>query len=103
MKDFCEENGLIFLEDTIDGLYEKGLVKSLAEHPEYRYFDRGVVIIFRDEPFPEYYMGEASPENTLVMNVTQWQSGDGAVGGLYTLEKRDGVWTITKMWRSWVS
>ena len=93
MKSFCAKNGYTLLEDTYDGLLEKGLIKSSVEYPDYRYFENGILITFQDISYSK---------NRIVTNARKWQGPDGAFGGNLTLEKQD-VWTITENNRVWVS
>jgi hypothetical protein len=87
MQAFCEQEGLTLLEDTIDGLTEKGLIKDL-------YFEEGIVISFEDT---------LREDTKLVTKGMKWRSGLGAIGGEFTLEIKDGAWTITEEGPRWIS
>ncbi len=84
MRAFCDREGFTLLEDTIDGLTEKGLIKDL-------YFEDGVVISFKDA---------SRTDKKLVTDAMIWRSGLGATGGTYTLENKGGLWTITATGRN---
>ena len=87
MQDFCNENGYIFMLDTIDGLKEKGYVINLG-------FPEGFVITFDD----------LSLENdTLVTAAMKWRSGDGAIGARYTVKLKNDAWKIIKTDKWWIS
>ena len=87
MQNFCDENGYIFMLDTIDGLKEKGYVIDLG-------FPEGFVITFDDMRLDN---------STLVTEAMKWRSGDGAVGAEYTVKLIKGVWEITNTNKGWIS
>jgi len=86
-EEFCEANGYILLQDTIEELEEKGYIKDL-------YFEEGFVIIFDDKELRE---------GKLITAVTKWRSGLGAIGADYTVELKRGIWKITKTENNWIS
>jgi len=94
MKSFCDNNGYVFMQDTRAGLFEKGLLKSLEEYPDYKYFKNGILIMFQDI---------SVTENRIVINASKWQSPDGAFGGNLILENQRGIWTVTSNNRVWMS
>ncbi len=87
MSAFCEKEGYTLLEDSIDGLIEKGVIQDL-------YYEDGIVVSFDDTELTE---------TTLATNATKWRSGLGAIGGEYRLEKKDGEWSITEIGAQWIS
>jgi hypothetical protein len=87
MNAFCNKEDLTLLEDSVDGLIEKGLVKD-------SYFEEGIVIEFDDTELTD---------SKLVTDARKWRSGLGAIGGTFTLEKQGGVWSITETENQWIS
>ena len=87
MSAFCEKEGYTLLEDSIDGLIEKGVIQDL-------YYEDGIVVSFEDTELTE---------TTLATKATKWRSGLGAIGGEYWLEKKDGEWSITEIGAQWIS
>ncbi len=86
-KGFCDKNGFTLLIDNYEGLIEKGYIKDM-------YFEDGIIIKYEDV---------ALKDNKLVTNVSKWRSGKGAIGGKYTLEKKDGKWKIISGGVQWIS
>ncbi len=87
MHDFCDKEGYVLLENNFEGLKKAGLIKEL-------YFEEGIIISFRDESFSE---------NKLVTEASKWRSGLGAIGALYTVEKREDIWEIIEVGNFWIS
>lgn len=84
---FCKKDGFTLLVDTMDGLNEKGYIKNLS-------LEEGIVIAFEDTSLTD---------TKLVTQGRKWRSGDGAIGGTFTLEKKNGTWSITKTENQWIS
>jgi len=87
MQEFCDENGYVFMLDTIDGLIEKGYVIDLG-------FPEGFVIAFDD-----VRLGNS----VFVTEAMKWRSEDGAVGAKYTVTLRHNAWEILKTDKNWIS
>jgi hypothetical protein len=87
MQIFCDENGYVFMLDTIEGLKEKGYVIDLG-------FPEGFVIVFNDVQLEN---------GTLITEAMKWRSGNGAVGAEYTVKLRNNTWEVTKTDKSWIS
>jgi hypothetical protein len=87
MANFCDKEGYTLLEDGYDGLVEKGLITEL-------YFEDGVIISFDDVSLSD---------DKLCTNASKWRSGLGAIGAEYTVEYKDGEWTITNEQGMWIS
>ena len=87
MQEFCEKSGYALLEDSFEGLEEKGYIKDLN-------FIDGFLLSFNDKELDE---------NKLITSGVKWFSGLGAVGADYTVEKNHGVWEITDTGGFWIS
>ncbi|MCL2518572.1 MAG: hypothetical protein FWF15_08425 [Oscillospiraceae bacterium] len=87
IQSFCDSNEYILLQDTIEGLIEKGYVKDL-------YFEEGFVIVFNDIELTK---------NNLVTSAQKWRSGTGAIGADYTVTFKNNAWEITKTTNTWIS
>lgn len=87
IQGFCDSNGYTLLQDTHEGLAEKGYIKDL-------YFEEGFLISFSDKDLSE---------DTLVTAAQKWRSGLGAIGAEYTVKKKNDTWEITKTDNSWIS
>jgi len=87
MEAFCEDEGLTLMQDTVEGLTEKGYIRDL-------YFEHGIVIAFADSSLTD---------TMLCTQASKWRSGLGSIGGDYTLEKKAGIWTVTASENNWIS
>lgn len=87
MEAFCEDEGLTLMQDTVEGLTEKGYIRDL-------YFEHGIVVAFADSSLTD---------TMLHTQASKWRSGLGAIGGDYTLEKKAGIWTVTASDNNWIS
>ena len=87
MEAFCEKEGYTLLEDSVQGLIEKGVIQDLN-------YEDGIVVSFVDTELTD---------TTLTVEATKWRSGLGAIGGEYKLEKKDGAWSITERGAQWIS
>ena len=87
MQDFCDNHGYTLLQDSFDGLTERGYIKDL-------YFENGFLISFNDIELDD---------DTLVTSASKWRSGLGAIGSEYTVKYGNNAWEITKIDKSWIS
>ena len=87
VQGFCKDHGYTLMQDTIEGLQQKGYIKDL-------YFADGFVIGFKDVSL--------EPDK-LVTKAQKWRSGTGAIGGQYTLEKKGQFWALTDVTGEWIS
>ncbi len=88
LQEFCDAHGFELLLDTFDGLVEKDYI------PEGVSFTEGSFIAYEDT--------ESGPDQ-LVTAAYKWKGNLGAIGGEYTVEKKDGAWEITKIEVQWIS
>jgi len=80
--DFCKKHGYTLLEDTWEGLKEKGFLEPIFED---RYsFNDGILISFTDIDLKE----------DKLVTMGGKSSGPG-IGARFTAEKKDGVWEVT--------
>ena len=87
VRAFCASHGYTLMLDTFEGLQSKGYIKDLS-------FADGFLVGFVDVSLTE---------DTLVTQAQKWRSGLGAIGGKYTVAKRDGMWSITSVTGQWIS
>lgn len=80
IEDFCERNGYTLLQDTEEGLKEKGYINDSN-------FENGFLISFEDYSLTE---------EGLVTSATKWRSGRASVRGTFEVQKKDDSWQITK-------
>lgn len=83
-----ENYGFTVLDMTIEELKEKGYVKDL-------YFEEGILFEIEDEPIKR---------NSIIMDISKWRSGLGAIGYDGTVVKyKNGKWEIEKQGNAWIS
>lgn len=87
LTDFCKGNGYVFLQDTYEGLVEKGYIHDF-------YFEEGVLITFNDKELRH---------DKLVTSAEKWRSGLGAIGADYEVQLKNSSWEITKTENMWIS
>lgn len=87
MEEFCENHDKELLQDTHEGLVEKGFIKDL-------YFEEGIVVTFEDSKLNK---------SVLKTSAKIWKSGLGAVGADYTVKFKNDSWEITKTTNTWIS
>lgn len=80
IQGFCDDNGYELLQDTFNGLKEKGYIKD-------SYFEDGFLISLNNIELSK---------DTLVTTAQKWRSGIGAISVDYTVKKKSGSWVITK-------
>lgn len=78
----------IIIEATYKELEQRGLIKDLC-------FEEGILIEIDDL---------SSQENQLILDISKWKSGLGAIGyNAMVLEKENNIWEITKKGITWIS
>lgn len=83
-----EKYGYIVLDMTFDKLEEQGYIEEL-------YFKEGILFNIEDKPMSG---------NAILMNVSKWRSGLGAIGyNDLKVEYKNGNWKITKTGSAWIS
>jgi Ca-activated chloride channel family protein len=83
-----EKYGYIVLDMTFDKLEEQGYIEEL-------YFKEGILFNIEDKPMSG---------NAILMNVSKWRSGLGAIGyNDLKVEYKNGNWKITKTESAWIS
>jgi len=87
LEAFCNQWGYILMEDTFDGLSEKGYIKDL-------YFEDGFLISFEDKSLTD---------TKLRTKAQKWVGGLGAIGADYTVTLKNGVWEIKKIENQYIS
>lgn len=87
LQNFCNDHEYILLQDTIEGLKEKGYIKDL-------FFKDGLLFSFKDKKLTQ---------DTLITSAEKWRSGLGANGADYTVKKKNDTWQITKTKNNWAS
>ncbi len=87
LEDFCAEQDLTLLTLSYDKLVEDGYIEDL-------YFADGILFAFEEARLTD---------TTLNVSARKWRSGLGAIGGDFTVEKQDGVWSVAQTKNSWIS
>ncbi len=89
MQEFCVNNGYTLLQDTAEGLKEKGYFDETGF-----YIKDGFLVAFNDV--------KLEPD-TLITSAHIFRAGLAAVGADFTVEKNNNTWQITKEENSWIS
>lgn len=83
-----EKYGYIVLDMTFEELEKQGYVEDL-------YFKEGILFKLEDKPMSG---------NSILMNVSKWRSGLGAIGyNDLKVEYKNGNWKVTKTGSAWIS
>ncbi|MBP7223121.1 MAG: hypothetical protein KBA50_07720 [Sedimentibacter sp.] len=83
-----EKYGFEVLDMTIEELKEEGYIEDL-------FFKEGILFKLEDEPIGG---------NSILMNVSKWRSGLGAIGyDDLKVKYKNGKWQITDLGRAWIS
>ncbi len=87
LEDFCAEQDLTLLTLGYDKLVEDGYVEDL-------FFPDGILFSFEQAELTD---------TTLNVNARKWRAGRAAIGGEFTVEKQDGVWSVAQTKNNWIS
>ena len=87
MESYCQKNRFTLLQDTIEGLTEKGYIKDF-------YFEEGIVVAFDDKQLDQV---------SLITAAQKWRSGLGAIGADYRVQFRNNAWEIATKANEWIS
>ena len=87
LEDFCDEWGYVLMEDTFDGLNEKGYINDL-------YFEDGFLISFEDSSLTD---------TKLKTKAQKWVGGLASIGADYTVVQKGTDWEIDKIENQYIS
>lgn len=87
LEDFCAEHTLTLLTLGYDKLVEDGYIEDL-------FFPDGILFAFEEAELTD---------TTLNVKARKWRSGRAAIGGDFTVEKQDGVWSVAQTKNNWIS